>query len=79
MAQAIELCIKKDGLGYEVFNVTNDINSVKLTTKEIIEQFFPNVELRREMDKYESILSSKKIRDILGFKPKHDWKNYYKG
>ena len=67
MAQAIELCIKKDGLGYDVFNVTHDINSVKLTAKEIIEQFFPNVEIRREMDEYESILSSKKNKRYSWF------------
>ena len=78
LAQAIELCIKKDGLGYEVFNVTHNINSVNLTTEEIITKFFPNVKLRRKLDKYESILSSKKIRDILGFKPVHDWNNYFK-
>ena len=79
LAQAIELCIKKDGLGYEVFNVTHNINSVSLTTEEIIKQFFPNVKMRRDMEKYESILSSKKIRDILGFNPAHDWKKYLKG
>ena len=79
LAQAIELCIKKDGLGYEVFNVTHNINSVSLTTEEIIKQFFPNVKMRRDMEKYESILSSKKIRDVLGFNPTHDWKKYLKG
>ena len=79
LAQAIELCIKKDGLGYEVFNVTHNINSVSITTEEIIKKFFPNVKTTREMEKYESILSSKKIRDILGFKPIHDWNNYFKG
>ena len=79
LAQAIELCINKDGLGYEVFNVTYNINSVSLSTEEIVKQFFPNVKMRRKMDKYESILSSKKIRDILGFNPTHDWKNYFKG
>ena len=79
LAQAIELCINKDGLGYEVFNVTHNTNSVNLSTEEIVKQFFPNVKMRRKMDKYESILSSKKIRDILGFNPTHDWKNYFKG
>ena len=78
LAQAIELCIKKDGLGYEVFNVTHKINSVSLTTEDIISEFFPNVKLRREMEEYESILSSKKIRDVLGFNPVHDWRNYFK-
>ena len=77
LAQAIELCIKKDGLGYEVFNVTHNNNSINLTTKEIIQEFFPNVPLKRKMDEYEAILSSKKIRNMLGFKPEHDWKNYY--
>ena len=79
LAQAIELCIKKDGLGYEVFNVTHNINSVSLTTEEIIKQFFPNVRMKRDMEKYESILSSKKIRDVLRFNPAHDWKIYLKG
>ena len=78
LAQAIELCIKKDGLGYEVFNVTHDINSVSLTTEEIIKNFFPNVKIRREMEKYESILSSRKIRNVLGFKPIHDLNKYLK-
>ena len=79
LAQAIELCIKKDGLGYEVFNVTHNTNSVRLTTEEIINKFYPNVKIRREMEEYESILSSKKIRDVLGFNPVHDWRNYFKG
>ena len=79
LAQAIELCIKKDGLGYEVFNVTHNINSVSLTTEDIINKFFPNVKIRREMEEYESILSSKKIRDVLEFNPVHDWRNYSKG
>ena len=77
LAQAIELCIQKDGLGYEVFNVTHNNNSVNLKTEQIIKEFFPNVELKRKMEDYEAILSSKKIRNMLGFKPEHDWKNYY--
>ena len=79
LAQAIELCIKKDGLGYTVFNVTHNTNSVSLTTEDIINKFYPNVKIRREMEEYESILSSKKIREVLGFNPVHDWRNYFKG
>ena len=73
------LCIKNDGLGYEVFNVTHNTNSVSLTTEDIINKFYSNVKIRREMEEYESILSSKKIRDVLGFNPVHDWRNYFKG
>ena len=45
-------------------------------TKDIINQFFPNVKIRRELGEYEAILSNKKIKDKLGFLPKHDWRNY---
>ena len=56
-----------------------DNKILDLSTEEIVKQFFPHVKMSRKMDKYEAILSSKKIRDILGFNPTHDWKNYFKG
>ena len=59
-------------------NVMNDDNE-KVLTEDIINKFYPNVKIRREMEEYESILSSKKIRDVLGFNPVHDWRNYFKG
>ena len=40
--------------------------------KQIIKKFISNAKIRREMGKYLSILSSKNIIDILGFKPVHD-------
>src|SRR5210317_700351 len=33
LGQAVDLCIGKDGLGYQIFNVSNDQNSVDLTTE----------------------------------------------
>ena len=39
LGQAVELCIKNDGLGFEIFNVSNDQNSVDLSTHEIIKIF----------------------------------------
>ena len=36
LGQAVELCINNDGLGFEIFNVSNDQNSVDLSTQEII-------------------------------------------
>jgi hypothetical protein len=30
------------------------------------------------MDEWEAPLSNKKIKDVLGFKDEHDWRQYYK-
>ena len=48
LGQAVDLCLFKDGLGYEVFNVSNDQNSVNLTTENILKRFYPKVPLKRE-------------------------------
>ena len=75
LGQAVELCIKKDNLGFEIFNVSNDTNSVNLTNKQIIETFYPGVHLKRELDDFECLFSNRKIKSMLGFKPKFNWKN----
>jgi hypothetical protein len=42
-------------------------------TREILQRYYPNVKITREMEEYEGPLSNKKIRDVLGFKDEHDW------
>ena len=78
LGQIVHLCLEKDGLGFEIFNAANDTNSVDIPTKEIVERFFPHVELRREMGEHEALYSNRKIREILGFREEHDWRKYVK-
>jgi nucleoside-diphosphate-sugar epimerase len=73
LGQAVKLCIEKDGLGYQVFNVANDAPSCDLPTTEILKRFFPNVPLKRELGERESPYSNQKIREVLGFKEEHPW------
>lgn len=79
LGQIVDLCIKKDGLGYQVFNAGNDTNGAIIPTKELAERFFPGVEITREMGEHEALFSNKKIRDVLGFKEEHDWRQYVDG
>jgi nucleoside-diphosphate-sugar epimerase len=76
LGQIVDLCIQKDGLGFQVFNAGNDHNGAILTNKELIERFFPNVPISRELEEHEALFSNRKIREILGFKEEHNWKNY---
>ena len=73
LGQAVELCIKNDGLGFEIFNVSNDQNSVDLSTHEIIKNFYPNVPLKYKLDSEECLYSNKKIKSKLGFSPSFEW------
>lgn len=76
LGQIVDLCLQKDGLGFQVFNACNDSNSVPQTNEELLKRFFPNVPLSRPVGPHESLLSNRKIREVLGFREEHDWRRY---
>ena len=78
LGQIVDLCLKKDGLGYQVFNAGNDHNGAIMPTKELAKRFFPNVPIIREMGEHEALFSNRKIREVLGFKEQHNWQKYVK-
>ena len=76
LAQMVECCLKTDGLGYEVFNVSNDDMSVNLTTDEVIERFYQGVPQKREMGPDETFYANDKAKRLVGFQPQHSWRNH---
>ena len=76
LAQMVDLGLKTDGLGYQVFNASNDDHSVNLTTPEIIERFYQGVPMTREMGLHETFYSNQKAKDMLGYAPQHNWRMY---
>jgi len=76
LGQIVDLCLKKDGLGFEVFNAVNDENAVPQGNSELLARFFPNVLLSRSVGEREGLLSNRKIREVLGFKEQHPWQKY---
>ena len=79
LGQIVDLCLDKDGLGFQIFNAGNDTNSVNLPAKELAERFFPGVPFTRAMGENEALFSNRKIREMLGFREQHDWRKYVKG
>jgi nucleoside-diphosphate-sugar epimerase len=79
LGQIVDLCLQKNDLGYQVFNAGNDDNGAIIPSKELVEQFFPNVPMTRELGEHEALFSNRKIREILGFKEQHNWRKYVKG
>lgn len=76
LGQIVDLALQKDGLGWQVFNATNDTNSLPQTNQELLARFFPKVPLSRPLKPHESLLSNRKIREVLGFREQHNWRNY---
>ncbi len=76
LGQIVDLCIAKDGLGYQAFNAANDDPSSALTTQELLDRFYPKVPVKRKLGKYETLYSNRKIREVLGFKEQHNWRKY---
>jgi nucleoside-diphosphate-sugar epimerase len=78
LGQICDLSIKKSGLGFQVFNATNDTITVKGTTKEFLEKNYPETKITRELGEFEAPLSNRKIREVLGFQDVHNWRKYVK-
>lgn len=79
LGQIVDLCLAKDELGYQVFNAGNDDNSANLPAATLIERYFPGVPVTRELGEHEALFSNRKIREVLGFEEKHNWRKYVKG
>lgn len=75
LGQMVQCCLVTDGLGYQVFNVSNDDNSVAATTDQIIQMFYKDVTLTRPMGVNETFYSNAKAKRMLGFAPKHSWRD----
>ena len=59
-----------------MFNVGNDNNSVNISNDEIINRFYKNIKIKKELNDDEALFSNQKIKDVLGFKEQHNWKKY---
>lgn len=78
LGQMCHLAINKTGLGFEIFNATNDNITTTTPTKEFLAKTCPDVKVTREMEEFEAPLTNRKIKEVLGFKQEHDWRMYYK-
>jgi nucleoside-diphosphate-sugar epimerase len=79
LGQAVQRCLDTDGLGYQVFNVANADTSVGLTTRELQDRFYDGVEVRRTMGEFETFYAIDKARKLLGYTPRHSWRDVLEG
>jgi nucleoside-diphosphate-sugar epimerase len=78
LGEIVHLCLQKDGLGYQVFNAVNDTITADFPTAEFLAKYAPNTPITRKMGEFEGPLSNRKIREVLGFREAHNWRQYVK-
>ena len=49
-----------------MFNVGNDNNSVNISNDEIINRFYKNIKIKKELNDHEALFSNQKIKNVLG-------------
>jgi nucleoside-diphosphate-sugar epimerase len=79
LGHMVECCLRTDGLGYEVFNVSNDDTSVGVTSAEVAERFYDDVPMRSEMGEFETFYANGKAKRLVGFAPRHSWRDVLNG
>ena len=74
LGQIVDLCLRRDGLGFQVFNAANSCNAPDIPAPELAERFFPGTPIRGELGADDPLYSNRKVRDVLGFRDRHDWR-----
>ncbi|MTI43003.1 nucleoside-diphosphate-sugar epimerase [Roseibium hamelinense] len=77
LGEMVDRCLAVDGLGFEVFNVSNNDHSVGLSSAELIDAYYQGVNVS-DIGPNETFYSNKKAKDLLGFQPKHSWRDHLK-
>ncbi|GAD97247.1 hypothetical protein ATEG_08703 [Paecilomyces variotii No. 5] len=77
LGKMCHLCVMKDGLGFQVFNATNDTITNQYPTVEFLSRVCPDTPFTREMGYDEAPMTNKKLKTLLGFTEDHPWQRYY--
>ncbi|MEU5156642.1 NAD(P)-dependent oxidoreductase [Glycomyces sp. NPDC021274] len=75
-ALAIRLGLEREGTGREVFVIASPDTVMTTTTPELVAAHYPDLELKRPVEGHETLLSIDKARRLLGFDPKHTWRDH---
>lgn len=75
-AEAIRLALDAARPGFDAFNIFAADTVMSRPSAELMAEVFPGVEFRAEVTGTDSLAPSEKARRILGFVPKHSWRDH---
>ncbi|GAA2293772.1 NAD(P)-dependent oxidoreductase [Glycomyces scopariae] len=75
-ALAIRLGLEREGAGKEVFVIASPDTVMSTPTADLVAAHYPDLELKRPVSGHETLLSIDKARRLLGYDPKHSWRDH---
>lgn len=75
-AQAVERALAHDRPGADVFIIANADTVMSRSSADLMAEVYPGVEIRKELGEHETLLSIDKARRVLGYEPRHSWRDH---
>lgn len=72
-ARAFRKAVEIDLDGHEVFFIAADNTRCEMTTQELVEKYYPEVEIKKDLKAHESLENNSKAKESLSFFPKYKW------
>jgi UDP-glucose 4-epimerase len=74
-AQAVRLALEHQATGVDVFVIANADTVMSRRSADLAAEVYPGVSVTRELGEHETMLSIGKARRVLGFEPRHSWRD----
>jgi nucleoside-diphosphate-sugar epimerase len=74
-AQAVRLALESRITGTDVFIIANADTVMSRPSADLVAEVFPNVPVKRPLEGQETLLSIDKARRVLGYEPRHSWRD----
>lgn len=75
-AAACRLALELDVDVPQPLNITNNVTMSDIPTMELLERYFPEVEVRGDLPGHTSLVSNRLAKEALGWDPVYQWRNY---
>ncbi|GAA1924530.1 NAD(P)-dependent oxidoreductase [Microbacterium aoyamense] len=73
-AEAVALALAGAQPGFEVYNVAAPGSGNAAPSRAVAERWFPGIPVAEDLGEFESLMSTRKIQDRLGFRARYDWR-----
>jgi nucleoside-diphosphate-sugar epimerase len=77
VAQAFRLALTADLTGHHAFFISAPNSFMKTPTAALLQQFYPDTEIRATLSGNQSPISSAKAEEVLGYKAQYTWESYF--
>jgi len=74
-AQAVRLALESDLTGTEIFVIANADTVTSRSNAALVNEFYPDVEVRGDLGEHKTLLSIEKARRMLGYQPAYGWRD----